>query len=91
MNKPLKIALGSDHGGFELKEQLASHLRSSGCAVQDCGTRGKDPVDYPVYAKAVAELVASGQSVFGIVVDGAGIGSAMTANKSPRRARRRLL
>ena len=77
------IALGADHGGFELKEQLKNHLREQGHSIRDLGTNSKDPVDYPKIAKAVAELVASGGARFGIMVDGAGIGSAMTANKVP--------
>jgi deoxyribose-phosphate aldolase len=77
------LALGADHGGFELKEQLKAHLREKGHTVHDLGTYSKDPVDYPRIAKAVADLVASGTARFGIMVDGAGIGSAMTANKVP--------
>lgn len=81
MNKALRIAVGADHGGFELKDQLASYLKSLGHSVQDCGTNSKDAVDYPKFASAVARLVASGACDFGVMVDGAGIGSAMTANK----------
>ena len=77
------LALGADHGGFELKEQLKTYLRGKGHVVHDLGTHTKDPVDYPRIAKAVAELVAAGTARFGIMVDGAGIGSAMTANKVP--------
>jgi deoxyribose-phosphate aldolase len=83
MGSPLKIALGADHGGFELKQNLLEHLRSLGHQVEDCGTHGKEPVDYPRVAHAVATLVASGACDFGIMVDGAGIGSAMAANKVP--------
>jgi len=79
----MQLALGADHGGFDLKEQLKTHLRERGHAVRDLGTHSKDPVDYPRIAREVAELVASGAVRFGIVVDGAGIGSAMTANKIP--------
>lgn len=79
----LSLALGADHGGFELKEQLKTYLRGKGHVVHDLGTHSKDPVDYPRIAKAVAELVAAGTARFGIMVDGAGIGSAMTANKVP--------
>ncbi|HVN75663.1 MAG TPA: deoxyribose-phosphate aldolase [Thermoanaerobaculaceae bacterium] len=78
-----RVALGADHGGYDLKQLLIEHLRSLGHNVEDCGTNGKDPVDYPIFAHAVAKLVASGAADFGIVVDGAGIGSAMTANKVP--------
>jgi deoxyribose-phosphate aldolase len=78
-----QIALGADHGGFELKEQLKAHLRDQGHSIRDLGTNSKDPVDYPKIARSVAETVASGGARFGIMIDGAGIGSAMTANKVP--------
>ena len=80
---PLRIALAADHGGFDLKERLKEHLRARGHEVADLGTNGKEPVDYPVFARAAALLVARGEADFGIVVDGAGIGSAMAANKVP--------
>jgi deoxyribose-phosphate aldolase len=81
MEKNLKIAIGSDHGGYELKGQLLAYLREKGWTVQDCGTHSKDPVDYPRIAYAVARLVAAGECFRGIMIDGAGIGSAMAANK----------
>src|SRR5712671_6991110 len=81
MGKNLKIALGSDHGGLDLKNQLLSYLQSRGFFVQDCGTHSKEAVDYPRIAYTVARLVASGTCDRGIMVDGAGIGSAMAANK----------
>jgi deoxyribose-phosphate aldolase len=81
MKHPLKIAVGSDHGGYELKSQLIPWLQSLGHTVDDCGTHSKDAVDYPRFAHAVAVRVAAGQDDVGIVIDGAGIGSAMTANK----------
>lgn len=77
------IALGADHAGFVLKEDLKSYLSEIGYAVIDCGTSSPDPVDYPDFALAVAELVAQGKAERGIVVDGAGIGSSVTANKVP--------
>jgi ribose 5-phosphate isomerase B len=77
------IALGADHGGFELKQRLASHLRERGFAVRDCGTSSAEPVDYPDFAHAVAARVALGECAAGIMVDGAGIGSCMVANKVP--------
>ena len=77
------IAIGADHGGFRLKERIAFRLREQGLAVIDCGTDGQESVDYPEFARAVAEQVASGQARWGIVVDGAGIGSCMVANKVP--------
>ncbi len=83
MKHPLGIALGADHGGFELKSHLSEYLKSLGHQVEDCGTFSKEPVDYPRIARAVASLVAAGRADFGIVIDGAGIGSAMAANKVP--------
>lgn len=77
------IAIGADHAGFALKEDLKGFLAEIGYAVIDCGTAGPDPVDYPDFALAVAELVAQGRAERGIVVDGAGIGSSVTANKVP--------
>jgi ribose 5-phosphate isomerase B len=75
------VALGADHGGFKMKEMLASHLVGKGYQVIDCGTNGTEAVDYPDFAFAVAEKVSKGYAWRGIVVDGAGIGSCMTANK----------
>lgn len=83
MKHPLTVALGADHGGFELKQHITQLLASLGHRVEDCGTNGKDPVDYPVFAGEVARRVASGRCELGIMVDGAGIGSAMAANKIP--------
>ena len=83
MPGPTQIALGADHGGYELKEALKLYLRDRGHAIRDLGTQSKDPVDYPKIARAVAESVASGAAKFGIMIDGAGIGSAMAANKVP--------
>ncbi len=81
--RTFQLALGADHGGFELKEQLKGWLRDQGYAIRDLGTHSKDPVDYPKIAKGVADLVAAGEVRFGIMIDGAGIGSAMVANKVP--------
>ena len=81
--RTFQLALGADHGGFDLKASLKTYLREKGHTVHDLGTYSKDPVDYPRVAKAVADLVAAGNARFGIMVDGAGIGSAMTANKVP--------
>ncbi|NKB23571.1 MAG: deoxyribose-phosphate aldolase [Kiritimatiellae bacterium] len=80
-NNTLRIAIGSDHGGFELKEQLVPYLKTLGHAVQDCGTCSKESVDYPCFAVTVARYIATGTCDVGIIIDGAGIGSAMTANK----------
>jgi deoxyribose-phosphate aldolase len=78
-----KIAIGADHAGFELKEKLKKYLVEKGHAVFDCGTFSAEAVDYPVIAFQVARLIGSGESELGIIVDGAGIGSAMAANKVP--------
>jgi ribose 5-phosphate isomerase B len=79
----LAIAIGADHGGYLLKERIGASLADQGYVVRDCGTSGPDPVDYPDIAYAVARLVADGECRWGIVVDGAGIGSCMVANKVP--------
>jgi len=75
------VALGADHGGFQLKEALKAFLSEQGYPVIDCGTDSTESVDYPDYALAVAQLVSQGRAWRGIIVDGAGIGSCMVANK----------
>jgi len=77
------VAVGADHGGFALKERIGFKLKQAGFTVHDCGTHTAEAVDYPDYAHAVARLVADGTCTAGIIVDGAGIGSAMVANKVP--------
>lgn len=77
------ISIGADHGGFPLKERIAFRLREAGWEVVDCGTDSQESVDYPDFAHAVARKVASGECRWGIIIDGAGIGSAMVANKVP--------
>ena len=77
------IAIGADHGGFGLKEVLAARLREQGYGVIDCGTFSTDSCDYPDFAFEVARRVSEGACRWGVVVDGAGIGSAMVANKVP--------
>jgi ribose 5-phosphate isomerase B len=77
------IAIGADHGGSGLKDRIGEMLTSTGFAVHDCGTHGSEPVDYPDVAHAVARLVADGTCRWGVIVDGAGIGSCMVANKVP--------
>jgi len=77
------VAIGTDHGGFEMKEALKTYLAELGYTVNDCGTNSKDAVDYPDFALAVAREVSGGKAWRGIVIDGAGIGSCMTANKVP--------
>ena len=78
-----EVAVGADHGGYRLKERIAADLRERGYEVHDCGTDSTEPVDYPDFAHEVARLVADGACRWGIVVDGAGIGSCMAANKVP--------
>ena len=81
--KVRSVAIGSDHGGFKMKEQLKSYLTDFGLQVRDFGTNSEDAVDYPDFAHAVAKSVSGRQVDIGIIIDGAGIGSAMTANKVP--------
>jgi len=78
-----RIAVGADHGGVALRDAIAARLRELGHDVTDHGTTGASAVDYPDYAIAVARAVASGAAQVGIMVDGAGIGSCMAANKVP--------
>ena len=77
------IAVGADHGGFKMKEELKTLLKELGHQVHDFGTNSEDPVDYPDLAYAVARSVAESTADLGIVIDGAGVGSAITANKVP--------
>ena len=77
------VAIGSDHAGYGLKEELKGYLQQLGFEVVDCGTAGTASVDYPDFALAVAQRVAQAQAWRGIVLDGAGIGSCMAANKVP--------
>ncbi len=77
------IAIGCDHGGFPLKEHIGFRLKEQGYEVVDCGTNSAESVDYPDFALAVAQLVSVGEATCGIIIDGAGIGSAMVANKVP--------
>ena len=77
------IAVGADHGGYHLKEAIIEHLRGHDLSVHDCGCTSTDAVDYPDFAHAVANLVGTGVCRWGIIVDGAGIGSCMAANKVP--------
>jgi ribose 5-phosphate isomerase B len=78
-----KIALGADHGGFEMKEEIKRLLADLGHDYQDFGTHSTGAVDYPDYAHLVARAVGAGNCDLGIMVDGAGIGSCMVANKVP--------
>jgi len=78
-----KVAIGADHGGFEMKEALKRVLDELGCKYQDFGTSSTAAVDYPDFAQAVAQAVARRACDLGIMIDGAGIGSCMVANKIP--------
>jgi deoxyribose-phosphate aldolase len=80
---PVVVAVASDHGGFALKEAIARHLAGQGIAVRDLGTHSTEACDYPVFARAAAEAVARGEASLGVIIDGAGIGSGMVANKIP--------
>ena len=77
----MKIALGSDHGGFELKESILAHLKKKRVSVKDFGTFSPESVDYPDIARKVSRAVASRRFKFGILVCGTGLGMAITANK----------
>ena len=79
----MKIALGSDHAGFELKEKIKQKLQSQGIAIDDRGTHSAESCDYPDYARAVADEVAAHGADFGILVCGTGIGMSIAANKVP--------
>lgn len=76
-----KIFIGADHGGFNLKEDLKKYLLEKGMVVEDVGAFSTDPVDYPDVAYLVASSVAKNSTALGIIIDGAGIGSCMAANK----------
>jgi len=77
------VAIGSDHGGFEMKAILLQYVKELGHQVIDCGTHNKESVDYPDFALAVAEKLVHQEACRGIIIDGAGIGSCMAANKVP--------
>lgn len=77
------VAIGSDHGGYDLKQKVIAHLEERGIDCKDMGCHGKESCDYPVYGRAVAETVASGECGKGIVICTTGIGISITANKVP--------
>jgi ribose 5-phosphate isomerase B len=79
----MKISIGADHAGFELKEKIKAHLQQQGIAVHDVGTASTDSVDYPDFAKKVGEAVNGKQADIGVLVCGSGIGMAIAANKVP--------
>ena len=79
----MKIAVGSDHAGFDYKETVKEYLKKKGHEVIDKGTYSRESVDYPVFGEAVGKAVASGEADFGIVICGTGIGISISANKVP--------
>jgi ribose 5-phosphate isomerase B len=79
----MKIALGCDHGGYELKEKILAFLKDMNHQVEDLGTHGPESVDYPQYAAKVARAVTSGEVERGILICGSGIGMSITANRFP--------
>jgi len=81
MLRPLKVAIGSDHAGFEYKEKIKALLSSLGHEVRDFGTSSTEPVDYPLFIRPTAEAVARGEAERGIVLGGSGNGEAIVANK----------
>ena len=78
------IAVGSDHGGYPMKEMLKKYVEELGYRVIDVGTNSEEPCDYPDFAFAVASLVSKGEAWRGLMIDGAGVGSAIVANKVPK-------
>jgi ribose 5-phosphate isomerase B len=79
----MHVAIGADHGGFALKIVLLEHLKMLGHAVRDLGTYGSEPVDYPDYARAVANAIIDGRAERGILICGSGVGACVAANKFP--------
>ena len=79
----MRVALGADHGGFDLKETIRAHLERQGIRVQDFGTHSNDSVDYPKYGFAVGSSIIKGEADLGIVVCGTGLGISIAANKIP--------
>lgn len=77
----MKIAIGCDHGGYDLKEHIAKFLAEKGHEVKDCGTYSKESCDYPIFGEAAARAVASGECERGIVICTTGIGISIAANK----------
>ncbi len=79
----MRVALGADHAGFELKQMLSEHLRSLGHDVLDLGANSSEPSDYPDFAEAVGRAVVEGRAERGVLVCGSGVGAAVAANKLP--------
>ncbi|MCR4891054.1 MAG: ribose 5-phosphate isomerase B [Lachnospiraceae bacterium] len=79
----MKIAIGCDHGGFDLKNKVIAHLKELGHEVTDLGCNSKESCDYPIFGRAVGKAVAAGEADRGIVICSTGIGISITANKVP--------
>ena len=79
----MRVTIGSDHAGFELKQVLIEYLQKNGHQVRDVGTRGEQPVDYPDYAEALAMSLLRGESERGIMICGSGVGASVAASKIP--------
>jgi ribose 5-phosphate isomerase B len=79
----MRIALGADHAGYDLKSKVKAYLKSKGYEVLDLGTHSTEPVDYPDFAEAVGRAIIGGQSERGIVICGSGVGASVAANKVP--------
>ncbi|HTA16399.1 MAG TPA: ribose 5-phosphate isomerase B [bacterium] len=79
----MKLAIATDHAGYDFKEELAAFLRAEGHAVEDLGAYNKEPSDYPDFAKKLGEYVAAGKAEFGILICGSGIGMSIAVNKIP--------
>ncbi len=79
----MRIVVGADHAGFDLKEILAAYLRHRGHEVVDIGTNSDDPVDYPDYAEALSRTILDGRAERGVLICGSGVGASVAANKSP--------
>ncbi len=79
----MRIAIGADHAGFDLKQILAAYLRHRGHEVVDIGTNSDDPVDYPDYAEALSQTILDGRAERGVLICGSGVGASVAANKIP--------
>ena len=79
----MKLAIGCDHGGYELKNEIIAHLQEQGHRITDVGCDSPASCDYPIYAKKVTDLIRSGEAELGILICGTGIGMSMAANKEP--------
>jgi len=79
----MRVVVGSDHAGFEMKEQVAAHVREAGHQVLDVGTHSAAPADYPDYAEALGMAILNNQADRGILISGSGVGASIAANKIP--------